>query len=94
MGLLSFMAKHGDPVEQREAERLLQEVRETAEEGEAKAFVALPGGNGGGYVPEEEVAAEVEEEQAQQRGLSRFLIPLIFLIVIMVNVVARLTGED
>jgi hypothetical protein len=90
--LATQIREHGEPVEQREAERLLQEVRETAaEEGEPEPEVALPGGrNGDGYVPESEAASEIEEEQAG-RGLSRFLLPLVLLIIIIVNVVARLT---
>ena len=85
----------GEPVEQREAERLLQEVRETAEqEGEPEAVVSYPGsGNGGGYVPEGEAAEEVEGEQSGG-GLSRFILPAIFLIIVIVNVIAGLTGED
>jgi hypothetical protein len=90
--LATQIREHGEPVEQREAERLLQEVRETAaEEGEPEPEVALPGGrNGDGYVPESEAAGEIEEEQAG-RGLSRFLLPLVLLIIIIVNVVTRLT---
>jgi hypothetical protein len=85
----------GEPVEQREAERLLQEVRETAEqEGEPAPVVSYPGsGNGGGYVPEGEVPEEVEGEQTGG-GLSRFILPAIFLIIVIVNVIAGLTGED
>jgi hypothetical protein len=91
--LATQIREHGEPVEQREAERLLQEVRETAEEGEPEAVVSLPGGgDGDGYVPEGEAAGEIEAEQAG-RGLSRFLLPLIFLIVIIVNIVAGLTGD-
>jgi hypothetical protein len=92
--LATQIRERGEPVEQREAERLLEEVHETAaEEGEPEAEVALPGGrNGDGYLPESEAAGEIEEEQAG-RGLSRFLLPLVFLIIIIVNVVARLTGE-
>jgi hypothetical protein len=85
----------GEPVEQREAERLLQEVRETAEqEGEPGPVVSYPGsGNGGGYVIEGEAAEEVEGEQKGGR-LSRFILPTIFLIIVIVNVIAGLTGED
>lgn len=92
--LATQIRERGESVEQREAERLLQAVRETAEEGgEPEAVVALPGGgNGGGFVTEEEAAGEIEEEQAG-RGLSRFLLPLIFLIIIVVNVIAALTGD-
>ena len=92
--LATQIHERGEPVEQREAERLLQEVRETAaEEGEPEPEVALPGGrNGDGYVPESEAAGEIEEEQAG-RGLSRFLLPLVLVIIIIVNVVARLTGD-
>jgi hypothetical protein len=92
--LATRIREHGEPVEQREAEHLLQEIHETvAEEGEPEAVVALPGGgNGDGYVPESVAAGEVEQEQAG-RGLSRFLLPLVFLIIIVVNIVARLTGD-
>jgi hypothetical protein len=91
--LATQIREHGEPVEQREAERLLQEVRETAEEAGPEAVVSLPGrGNGDGYVPEAEAADEIEEEQAG-RGLSRFILPLVFLIVIIVNVIAGLTGD-
>jgi hypothetical protein len=85
----------GEPVEQREAERLLQEVRETAEqEGEPEPVVSYPGsGNGGGYMPEGEAAEEVEGEQSRG-GLSRFILPAIFLIIVIVNVIAGLTGEE
>ena len=87
----------GEPVEQREAERLLEEVRETAEqEGESEAVVSYPGsGNGDGYVTEGEAAGEeVEGEQTGGGGLSRFILPAIFLIIVIVNVIAGLTGED
>jgi hypothetical protein len=85
----------GEPVEQREAERLLQEVRETAEqEGEPEAVVSYPsGGNGGGYVAEGEAAEDVEGEQ-EGGGLARFILPAIFLVIVIVNVIAGLTGED
>lgn len=85
----------GEPVEQREAERLLQEVRETAEqEGQPEPVASYPGsGNGGGYVTEGEAAEEVEGEQTSG-GLSRFILPAIFLIIVIVNVIAGLTGED
>jgi hypothetical protein len=85
----------GEPVEQREAERLLQEVRETTEqEGEPEAVVSYQGGrNGGGYVPEGEAAEEIEGEQTRG-GLSRFILPAIFLIIVIVNVIAGLTGEE
>jgi hypothetical protein len=74
--------ERGEPVEQREAERLLEELHETvADENEPEAVVTLPGGgNGGGYVPEAEAAEEVEGEQQPGR-IGRFLIPLIFLII-------------
>jgi hypothetical protein len=91
--------ERGEPVEQREAERLLEEVRETVEEeeagAEAEVVVSLPGSaNGDGYVPESEAAGEIEEEQAGRGGrLSQWLVPLIFLIIIVVNIVARYTGD-
>ena len=88
--------ERGEPVEQREAERLLEEVRETAEEeAEPEPVVSLPGGgNGDGFVTEGEAAGEIEEEQARRGGrLSQWLVPLIFLIIIVVNIVARYTGD-
>ena len=93
--LATEIQERGEPVEQREAERLLQEVRETAEqEGQPEPVVSYPGsGNGGGYVPEGEAAGEVEGEQTGG-GLSRFILPAIFLIIVIVNVIAGLTGED
>ena len=93
--LATEIQERGEPVEQREAERLLQEVRETAEqEGQPEPVVSYPGsGNGGGYVPEGEAAEEVEGEQ-QGGGLARFILPAIFLIIVIVNVIAGLTGED
>ena len=86
----------GEPVEQREAERLLQEVRETAEqEGQPEAVVSYPGsGNGGGYVPEGEAAGEEVEGEQTGSGLSRYILPAIFLIIVIVNVIAGITGED
>jgi hypothetical protein len=93
--LATEIQQRGEPVEQREAQRLLEELHETAaEEGEPEAVVSLPGGgNGGGYVTEGEAAEEVEAEQQPGR-ISRFLIPLIFLVIVIVNVIAGLTGED
>jgi hypothetical protein len=91
--------ERGEPVEQREAERLLEEVRETVEEEEAGAeaepVVALPSSaNGDGFVTEGEAAGEIEEEQEGRGGrLSQWLVPLIFLIIIVVNIVARYTGD-
>src|SRR5688500_16692771 len=54
----------GDEGEQREADRLLDVLRRAAEdEREPEATVALPGANGdGGVLPEDEAAAEVEEQ--------------------------------
>ncbi len=92
--LATEIQARGEPVEQREAERLLQEVRETAEqEDEPEPVVSYPGGGGGGYVPEGEAAEEVEAEQTGG-GLARFILPAIFLVIVIVNVIAGLTGED
>jgi hypothetical protein len=93
--LATEIQARGEPVEQREAERLLQEVRETAEqEGQPEPVVSYPGsGNGGGYVTEGEAAEDVEGEQ-EGRGLARFILPAIFLVIVIVNVIAGLTGED
>ncbi|MGH3005439.1 MAG: hypothetical protein ACRDOS_05960 [Gaiellaceae bacterium] len=93
--LATEIREHGESVEQREAERLLQEVRETAAgEGQPEAVVSVPGsGNGGGYVTEGEAAEEVEGEQTRG-GLARFILPAIFLVIVIVNVIAGLTGED
>jgi hypothetical protein len=94
--LATEIQERGEPVEQREAERLLEEVRETAEqEGQPEPIVSYPGsGNGGGYVAEGEAAGEVEGEETGGGGLSRFILPAIFLIIVIVNVIAGLTGED
>jgi hypothetical protein len=92
--LATEIRERGEPVEQREAERLLEDVRETAEEaGQPEAAVSLPSGGNGGYVTEGEAADEVEGEQSRG-GLSRFILPAIFLIIVIVNVIAGLTGED
>ena len=93
--LATEIRERGESVEQREAERLLQEVRETAlEEGQPEPVVSLPGsGNGGGYVTEGEAAEEVEGEQSGG-GIARFILPAIFLVIVIVNVIAGLTGED
>jgi hypothetical protein len=93
--LATEIRERGESVEQREAERLLQEVRETAlEEGQPEPVVSVPGsGNGGGYVTEGEAAEEVEGEQSGG-GLARFILPAIFLVIVIVNVIAGLTGED
>jgi hypothetical protein len=93
--LATEIHERGEPVEQREAERLLQEVRETAEqEGQPEPVVSYPGsGNGGGYVTEGEAAEDVEGEQ-EGGGLARFILPAIFLVIVVVNVIAGLTGED
>lgn len=92
--LATEIQQRGEGSEQREAERLLEDVRETAmEEGVPQPVVSVGGGANGGYVPEGEAAEQVEEEQPQG-GLGRFLIPAIFLIIVIVNVIAGLTGED
>jgi hypothetical protein len=93
--LATEIRERGEPVEQREAERLLEDVRETAaEEGVPQPVVSVGGGgNGGGHVTEGKAAEEVEEEQSQG-GLGRFILPAIFLIIVIVNVIAGLTGED
>jgi hypothetical protein len=90
--LAAEIRERGEAVEQREAERLLEVVREAAErEGEPEAVVTLPGGgDAGGYVTEGE--DEVEGEQASG-GLARFIFPLIFLIVVIVNVINGLAGD-
>jgi hypothetical protein len=93
--LATEIRERGESVEQREAERLLEEVRETAlEEGQPEPVVSVPGsGNGGGYVTEGEAAEEVEGEQSGG-GIARFILPAIFLVIVIVNVIAGLTGED
>jgi hypothetical protein len=92
--LATEIRERGEAVEQREAERLLEEVRETVErEGEPEAVVTRPGGgDSGGHVTEGEAADEVEGEQASG-GLARFIFPLVFLIVVIVNVINGLSGD-
>jgi nucleotide-binding universal stress UspA family protein len=92
--LATEIRERGEPSEQREAERLLEDVRETAaEEGVPQPAVSVGGGANGGYVPEGKAAEEVEAERTQG-GLGRFILPAIFLIIVIVNVIAGLTGED
>ena len=93
--LATEIRERGEPVEQREAERLLEDVRETAsEQEEPQAVVSHRGGlNGDGFVTEGEAAEEVKGEQSGG-GLARFILPLVFLVIVIVNVIAGLTGED
>jgi hypothetical protein len=44
-------------------------------------------------VTEGEAAEEVEGEQSGG-GIARFILPAIFLVIVIVNVIAGLTGED
>ena len=85
----------GDEGQQREAERLLETVQGAVEvERAPEATVALPGGDGdGSFLAEEEAAEEIEEEQGGRGRLSQWLVPLIFLVIIVVNIVARATGD-
>lgn len=86
----------GDEGEQQEAERLLEALRGAAEdEGEPEATVALPGENrDGGFLPEDEAAAAVEEEQSGPGArFAQFLIPLIILVIVIINVLAGLFGD-
>jgi hypothetical protein len=86
----------GDEGERREAERLLETLRSAAEdEHEPEPTVARPGENGdGGFLPQDEAAAEVEEEQTGAGGrLAQLLIPLIILVIVIINVLAGLFGD-
>lgn len=85
----------GDEGQQREAERLLEAVHGAVEgERAPEATVALPGADGdGGFLGEEEAAAEVEEAEGGGR-VTRFLVPLIILGVILFNVLAGILGGD
>lgn len=93
--LAGQIRERGEPPEQREAERLLEVLREAAaEDTEPTGVVSLPGGNGG-FVPEPEAAEDVEAEQETRGGrLAQWLLPLVFLVIVLVNVIARLTGGD
>ena len=45
-------------------------------------------------MPEEEAAAEVEDAEREPGGrLARYVLPLIFLIVVIVNVLVGLLGD-
>ena len=86
----------GDEGEQREADRLLDILRRAAEdEREPEATVALPDANGdGGVLPEDEAAAEVEQEQSGPGArLAQLLVPLIILVIVIINVLAALFGD-
>jgi hypothetical protein len=85
----------GDEGEQREADRLLDVLRRAAEdEREPEATVALPGANGdGGVLPEDEAAAEVEEEAGPRGRLAQLLVPLIIFVIVLINVLAGLFGD-
>src|SRR5687768_2487088 len=93
--LAQRIGEFGDEGERRDAERLLEIVRSAAEdEREPEATVALPGTNGdGGFLPEEE-AAEVEDAESEPDGrFARYALPLVFLIIVIVNVLAGLLGD-
>jgi hypothetical protein len=95
-GLAERVREVGDEGERREAERLLEALRSAFEdEREPEATVALPGENGdGGLLPEDEVAAEVEEEQSGPGArFAQLLIPLIILVIVIINVLAGLFGD-
>jgi uncharacterized small protein (DUF1192 family) len=94
--LAQRIGEFGDEGERRDAERLLEAVRSAAEdEREPEATVALPGTNGdGGFLPEEEAAAEVEDAESEPGGrFARYALPLVFLIIVIVNVLAGLLGD-
>lgn len=100
LGMVGRLAQRihevGDEGERRDAERLLEAVQRAAEDArEPEATVALPGANGdGGFVPEEEAAAEVGDAESEPGGrLARYVLPLIFLIIVIVNVLAGLLGD-
>jgi hypothetical protein len=95
-GLAERVREVGDEGERREAERLLEALRSAVdEEREPEATVALPGENGdGGFLPEDEAAGEVEEEQSGPGGrLAQLLIPLIIFVIVLINVLAGLFGD-
>jgi hypothetical protein len=86
----------GEEGQRQEAERLLEALRSAFdEEREPEATVALPGENGdGGLLPEDEAAAEVEEEQSRPGGrLAQLLVPLIIFVIVLINVLAGLFGD-
>jgi hypothetical protein len=97
IGLLAELVREvGDEGERREAERLLEGLRSAVdEEREPEATVALPGENGdGGFLPEDEAAGEVEEEQGEPGGrFAQLLIPLIIFVIVLINVLAGLFGD-
>jgi hypothetical protein len=96
-GLAERIRELGDEGEQREADSLLDVLRRAAEdEGEPEATVALPGANGdGGVLPEDEAAVEVEEEESGPGGrLAQLLFPLIILVIVIINVLAGLFGDE
>ena len=86
----------GEEGERQEAERLLEALRTAFdEEREPEATVALPGENGdGGFLPEDEAAGEVGEEQSGPgTRFAQLLIPLIILVIVIINVLAGLFGD-
>jgi hypothetical protein len=95
-GLAERVREVGDEGERREVERLLEALRGAFdEEREPEAAVALPGENGDGdFLPEDEAAGEVEEEQSGPGGrLAQLFIPLIIFVIVLINVLAGLFGD-
>ena len=86
----------GEEGQRQEAERLLGVVRSALdEEREPEPTVALPGANGDGdFLPEDEAAAEVEQEQSGPGArLAQLLVPLIIFVIVLINVLAGLFGD-
>jgi hypothetical protein len=92
------VGERGDEGQQREAQRLLEAVRETPAESDwiEQSTVleeARPGGDTHDAVPAE-APPEIEREAPVGRGLGRYAIPAIFLLIVLVNVLARVLGGD
>jgi hypothetical protein len=90
--------ERGDAGQQREAQRLLEAVRETPAESDwiergGVLEEAGPGRDTPATDPAE-ARPEIEREAPARRNLGRYAIPAIFLLIVLANVLARVIGGD
>jgi hypothetical protein len=91
--LSTLIRNQGEEAQQREAERLLEAISRSSEEGQQIEATVLTEGLTG--VPEAAEPArsgtgESGESVATRPRLGRLLLPLVFLLIILINVIARI----
>jgi hypothetical protein len=91
-------AEQGDESQRHEAQRLLAAVREAPAESDwietGAPEAARPGGDMPAGGDPAEAPPEIERDTPARRGLGRYAIPAIFLLIVLVNVLARVLSGD